>query len=304
VISVSFLFLQSLLNCNNDKQNVPAAQSVPPANIPPPSAQPQRVPLLSKIVVVIGENEKPGSVIGDANAPYINSLATKGSLFVNSFAVEHPSQPNYLDLISGSDQGVYSDNQPPAHFTTSNLADELIKSGKTFASFSEELPFAGFDGASHALYARKHNPIANWIGSGSHQVPSTCSLPFSSFPNDFSKLPDVSFVIPDLCNDGHDTCSPYFDKTKQFDLWLRNNLDGYRQWCVNNNSLLIVTFDEDDNSGDNKISTVFYGARVNPGSYADSITHFNVLRTLEESMNVQSHAGRAASVKPIASCWK
>lgn len=304
MMPLSCLFLQMLLHCNNVKLDKSTGKSTPPPIVSPPSVLPQSVPLLNKIVVVIGENEKPGSVIGDINAPYINSLAESGALFVNSFAVEHPSQPNYLDLISGSDQGVSNDALPRVHFTTPNLADELIKAGKAFATFSEDLPFAGFDGSSHALYARKHNPIANWAGSGSNQVPLTCSLPMTSFPKDFSTLPDVCLVIPNLCNDGHDSCPPYFNETKQFDSWIKNNLDSYRQWCINNNSLLIVTFDEDDSSGDNKISTVFYGARVNHGSYRDSINHFNVLRTLEESMNLHSHAGKAASVKPITSCWK
>jgi hypothetical protein len=49
-------------------------------------------------------------IIGNSNAPYINSLATSGALFTNSFAVTHPSQPNYLALFSGSTQGVTDDN--------------------------------------------------------------------------------------------------------------------------------------------------------------------------------------------------
>jgi len=286
---VLFLSLLTSLNCSND--NVEYRTD-------------SRVPLLNKIVVVIGENEKPGSVIGDPSAPYINFLAANGALFINSFAIEHPSQPNYLDLISGSNQEILDDLLPLVHFTTPNLADELIKSGKIFATFSEDMPFAGFDSLAHGLYVRKHNPIANWMGSGDHQVPLICNLTFKDFPQNFLTLPDVSFVIPNLCNDGHDPCSPYFNRTKQFDLWVQNNLNSYREWCTSNNSLLIVTFDEDDKSGDNRISTVFYGAKVNPGTYADPINHFTVLRTLEESMNLHSHAGQAASAKPINSCWK
>jgi len=262
------------------------------------------VPMFNKIVVVIGENEKPGSVVGDTSASYMNSILTDGVYFVNSFAIEHPSQPNYLDLISGSNQGIVDDELPPSHFTSSNLASELINNGKKFVTYSEDLPFIGFDGPTSTLYARKHNPVANWVGSNTNQVSDGCSLSFKQFPTNFSMLPDVSFVIPNLCNDGHDLCAPYFNRTKQFDVWIRNNLDKYRQWCRYNNSLLIITFDEDDSSGANKISTLFYGAKVARGICVDSINHFRVLRTIEEAMRLSSHAGSSASSKPITSCWQ
>jgi hypothetical protein len=59
------------------------------------------VPLFSHIVVVIGENTSAGSVFGSSSAPYINALANAGAKFTNSFALTHPSQPNYLQLYSG-----------------------------------------------------------------------------------------------------------------------------------------------------------------------------------------------------------
>ena len=53
------------------------------------------------VVIVIEENHAFASIIGSSSAPYINSLAQQGALFTQSFAVEHPSQPNYLDIFSG-----------------------------------------------------------------------------------------------------------------------------------------------------------------------------------------------------------
>ena len=68
------------------------------------------VPTPAHVVVVVEENHSYDEVIGNSGAPYINSLATQGALFTNSYAIEHPSQPNYLDLFSGSNQGVTDDN--------------------------------------------------------------------------------------------------------------------------------------------------------------------------------------------------
>lgn len=261
------------------------------------------VPQFSHIVVVIGENTNASSVFGSTNAPYINALAAAGASFTQSYAITHPSQPNYLQLYSGSNQGVTNDNVPSSHFTTANLGRELIDVGKTFTMYSEELPSVGSDVATSGGYARKHNPAANWMGTGTNQIPTTTNQPWTAFPTNYSNLPSVSFIAPNQCNDGHDVCAPYSNRVKQYDIWVQNNLDAYKQWCVNNNSLLIVTYDEDDGSGANRITTVFYGAHVALGSYSQTINHYNVLRFLEDANGITTHAGSAASASQINFCW-
>jgi len=261
------------------------------------------VPLFSHIVVVIGENTSAGSVFGSSSAPYINALANAGAKFTNSFALTHPSQPNYLQLYSGSNQGVTDDSYITTKFTTANLGRELINAGKSYTTYSEGLPSVGYDGSTSGLYARKHNPAANWMGTGTNQIPTTTNQPFTAFPANFNNLPAVSFVVPNLCNDGHDVCAPLNNSVLQFDRWIQNNLDAYKQWCINNNSLLIVTYDEDDFSSTNKIATVFYGAHVAPATYSQTINHYNVLRTIEDGNGLTTHAGAAASSSTIDYCW-
>ena len=261
------------------------------------------VPAFSHIVVVIGENTSAGSVFGSSSAPYINALAAAGAKFTNSFAIEHPSQPNYLDLYAGSNQGITDDSYITTKFTTANLGKELINAGKTYTTFSEDLPSVGYDGATSGLYERKHNPAANWMGTGTNQIPATTNQPFTAFPTNFATLPGVSLVIPNQCSDGHNVCAPLNNSVKQFDTWVQTNLDAYKQWCINNNSLLVVTYDEDDFTGTNKIATVFYGANVAQGIYSQTINHYNVLRTIEEANRLTTHAGAAASATPIGYCW-
>src|SRR5437764_6424249 len=58
------------------------------------------------VVVVIEENHSYDQLLGPSSpAGYTKWLASVGASFTNSFAVEHPSQPNYLDLFSGANQG-------------------------------------------------------------------------------------------------------------------------------------------------------------------------------------------------------
>jgi hypothetical protein len=54
----------------------------------------------------------------------------------------------------------------------------------------------------------------------------------------------VAFVIPNLNHDMHNG-NPA-QSIPAADAWLRANPDGYYQWAKTHNSLLIVTFDEND----------------------------------------------------------
>ncbi|MEI6411032.1 MAG: alkaline phosphatase family protein [Bacteroidota bacterium] len=263
-----------------------------------------QTPQFSHIVIVIGENTDASAVFGNANAPYINNLAATGAKFSNSFAVFHPSQPNYLALYSGSNQGVTGDAFISTFYTTANLGRELIDAQKTYTTYSETMPSVGYNGNTSGKYARKHNPAANWVGTGVNQIPATTNQPFTAFPTDFNTLPSVAMVVPDLCSDGHDLCAPLNNSVKQYDTWVQTNLDAYKQWCKDHNSLLIVTYDEDDNTSVNKIATVFYGAHVVPGVYAQTINHYNVLRLLEDANGLATHAGAAATATPIDFCWE
>ncbi len=267
------------------------------------TAQSQCFPSFNKIVVVIGENTEANTILGSPDAPYMNNLAQSGALFTNSHGINHPSQPNYLHLFSGSNQGILTNNVPPAHFTTPNLARNLINAGKTFISYSEELPSIGSDVAFSGGYQRKHNPVANWMGTGTNQVSPTLNQRLLDFPSNFNNLPDVSFVIPNQCHAGHDICPPLSNVVKQFDAFLVS-LDAYKQWCVNNNSLLIVTYDEGNPAlSSNVIYTVFYGSNVLTGTYNQNINHYNILRVLEDLCGT-AYAGASATADVIDYCWQ
>jgi hypothetical protein len=254
------------------------------------------IPLYDHVVVVILENRSYQNIINSPEAPYINSLANTGASFTASFAIEHPSQPNYLDLYSGSNQGITDNVFPSTHFKTLNLGYQLIVKGKSFKTYSENLPAVGWDGDSINGYVHKHNPSANWMGTDINQIPPETNQPFSAFPSDFNQLPTVSFIIPSLQNDMHN------GSILTGDTWIKNNLAGYITWAQTHNSLLILTFDEDDTSGNNHIATIFSGQYVKPGSYTTQITHFTILRTLEDMYNL-GYAGQASSVIPITYFW-
>ncbi len=236
------------------------------------------------------ENRSYSDVIGNPQAPYLNSLAAAGASFTQSFAITHPSEPNYLALFSGSTQGV-TDDSCPHTFGAPNLGGELIAAGRTFAGYAQGLPAPGYTGCSSGSYARKHCPWIDFTG-----VPASASLPFTAFPRDYTRLPNVAFAIPDLDHDMHD------GSIAEADSWLRDQLGGYVQWASTHRSVLIVTWDEDDFSAGNQIPTIIVGARVRPGRYAERIDHYRMLRTIEDAFGLP-HAGASATAAPITDIW-
>jgi acid phosphatase len=260
------------------------------------SASSNVLPRPDHVVIVIEENKSFRQIIGNMAAPYINTLANRGALFSQSYGVAHPSQPNYLAFFSGSTQGV-ADNSCPRNVTGANLASELIAAAFTFGIYSEDLPAVGFTGCRHLNYERKHNPAVNWQGVN---VPPAANMPFTHFPADFSKLPTVSIVVPNQENDMHNGVEP--DTIIRGDQWLRKNLDAYARWAETHNSLLIVTWDEDDGSAKNRIATIFVGPMVKPGVYAQRIDHYSVLRTLTDMYGLPP-LGKGADAATIDFVW-
>ncbi|MEJ2633046.1 MAG: alkaline phosphatase family protein [Acidihalobacter sp.] len=142
----------------------------------------------SHVVIVVEENHGSGQIAGNPNMPYLNkTLIAGGLLLTNSHGVQHPSQPNYLDLFSGGDQGVTNDRPVPGSsmspatqkpLTSGNVAAALIHRGYTFRAYSQSLPSVGslayFSDGKYSynavprsnpgafIYARKHNPWTNW----------------------------------------------------------------------------------------------------------------------------------------------
>lgn len=244
------------------------------------------------VVVVIEENRSFSQVMDKANGDsYIHQLAKRSMLMTQSYAVAHPSQPNYLALFSGSTHGS-TDDYCPLHLAGDNLASSLIAKGLNFASYSDFMPYAGFLKCTSGPYQRKHNPAANWAS-----LPPSVNLAFEDFPQDFGLLPTVSFVIPDQLNDMHDGSFASADE------WLKKNIGPYVEWAYKHNSLLILTWDEDDGSAGNHIVTILAGPMVKKGISMQRIDHYSVLRTLLDLYDLPA-INATINAEPIRGVWK
>jgi acid phosphatase len=265
---------------------VPATTAGRPA-VSVPASEPNRP---DHVVVVILENKNAQDVL--EGGPYLRSLADTGASLTDMHAETHPSQPNYLAMFSGDTQGV-TDDSCPRTFDVPSLAGELLASGFSFTGYAEDLPRPEFTGCRAGDYARKHSPWTDF-----RDAPATVNQPLSAMPSDFSRLPTVSFVIPNLCHDVHDC------PIAEGDRWLAQNIDPYARWARLHNSLLIVTFDESESQDDrdNHIAAFAVGARVVAGPVTERADHYRLLRTLEDLYGLRP-LGHSAEVAAVDRLW-
>ena len=326
---LAFIVLLLLVSCSHAGHLASVSPSAPGTS---PLIWPAGLPVYDHIVIVVEENKDYEEIIGNSQAPYINNVLKKeGASFAQMYGEEHFSQGNYFWMFAGDNQTIGFIDQVPAEgnnphypFTTANLGAQLIKKGRSFKGYAESLPHIGFTGeqASTGLYARKHVPWISFANVPNGTTVATSSnLRFEDFPSDpshYGTLPTIAFVIPNLDNDMHN--GPISASIPAGDRWLQNKLDPYYQWAKDHNSLLILTFDENNDKrayrgltnplvdpkscvGDgrdseycidlqNRIVTIFAGAHIKPGDYPEGkgITHVNILRTLE-AMYGLSRAG-------------
>jgi hypothetical protein len=258
---------------------------------PAAAAAKATVPRPDHVVVVMMENKNRTSVIGSSAAPYLNDLAKRGANMSRSYGVTHPSQGNYVALFSGDQHGVTDDACPQNLGPKANLGRQLQDAGLTFAGYAESLPSTGWTGCASGKYKRKHNAWVDFSNLG-----AGLNRPFSAFPSDYGRLPTVSFVTPNMCNDMHD-CS-----VRTGDAWLKAKFDRYARWAMTHNSLLVVTFDENAGGTVNQIPTLLVGQHVRPGLYPEWMNHYTLLRTLEDAYGL-APLGRARDAKPLTTVW-
>jgi hypothetical protein len=252
-------------------------------------------------------------------------LAAKGASFTNFHALFHPSYPNYLAMIAGTDFGIHNrgrylaDNQVnfPDDAEHRTIADRLVASGLDFKQYAEELPAGpcpwNLSGQHVAQkrgnYVRRHVPFLSfhevqqkWCD---HVIRVDSSNANNYFVQDANKgLVAYSFYTPNMNHDGHDTGLAVAAA------WVRKFLDETFPEKLRKGTLVVVTFDESGGNADNRIFTLFLGDMVKDASHQDSAalgkryTHYDVLRTIEDNFGLEPLTANDRDAQPISDVWK
>jgi hypothetical protein len=273
-----------------------------------------RVPAFQKVVLILFENQGIEKVVEQS---FFARLAKEGASLQNYHALTHPSQPNYIALVSGSDQGVRDDGVRTVD--ARHLGDLLEGAGKTWKNYAEGYPGGCFLERSQGLYVRKHTPFISFKNIQADEVRCrTHVVPGSVFFEDFKagRLPDFSFFTPDMNQDGHDTNPSYSNQ------WFEKTFAPLLPEFMKQGILLITTYDENDcnsigrggvfitrssrcASDSNQIYLSFYGPQVKPGTQSSGYyDHYSLLKTLEEGFQLPSLGQKDATAESIQGIWK
>ena len=255
----------------------------------------------------------------------LQALARQGASFTNFHALFHPSYPNYLAMVAGTDFGIhnkgrlFADNQVnlPNDATHKTIADRLIGSGLDFKQYAEELP----DGTcpwnisgqhvsdKKGNYVRRHVPFMSFREVQEKWCDRVIRVDSGKTDNSFVQdakkgLVAYSIYTPNMNHDGHDTGAQVAGA------WVKKFLDETFPQKLRKGTLVIVTFDESGGNKDNRIFTLFLGDMVKEASQQDPkvldrhYTHYNVLRTIEDNFGLAPLTANDRAAAPITDIWK
>jgi phospholipase C len=253
------------------------------------------VPLFGHVVLVVEENHSYSEVIGNSAMPYLNSLAAQYGLATQYYANTHPSIGNYFMLMTG--QIVTNNDLFMGTIDVDNMVRELIAAGKTWKSYAESIPYHGFTGGDTYPYAKRHNPFSYFtdVVNSSTQVQNLVSL--SQFQSDLAnnQLPNFSYLVPNLLDDGHD------GPLQVADAWLQHNVAPLiSDSTFQADGLLIIVFDEantnDSTNGGGHVAALIISPKAKQGFHSTALyQHQSTLRLILQGLGVTTFPGAASN---------
>jgi hypothetical protein len=275
-----------------------------------------------RVLIIVLENVDYERAIQD---PSLAALAAQGASFTNFHALFHPSYPNYLAMIAGTDYGIHrrgsflGDKQVnfPNDAAHKTIADRMIAAGLDFKQYAEELP----DGACpwdisgqhiadrRGNYVRRHVPFLSFRAIQEKWCDRVIRVDSSKSDNFFVRdakqgLVAYSFYTPNMNHDGHDTTAEVAGG------WVKKFLDESFREKLRKGTLVVITFDESGGNEDNRVFTLLLGDMVKPANQQDPAAlgkrynHFSVLRTIEDNFGLEPLTGNDREAAPITGIWK
>jgi hypothetical protein len=271
------------------------AFSRPRAAVPAPRPAGGGMADVKRVFVVVLENENFDNAIVQ---PELASLAARGALLGNYFAITHPSQPNYLALVGGA---TFVTGSNPVTLPYAHLGDLLEARGLSWKAYAEGYPGGCFLGVGSGAYVRRHMPFLSFADVQSDPARCTRVVPDAQLDLDLARraLPDFALYVPDVNHDGHDT------SVAVADAWLRARFEPLlADPNFTAGMLFIALFDEGRTTGNNRVYCAFLGAGVRAGSVVFTpYDHYDLLRTIEEIFHTGTLQRFDASARAIGDVW-
>ncbi|MFZ3228907.1 MAG: alkaline phosphatase family protein [Pseudobdellovibrio sp.] len=251
----------------------------------------------NKVIFIVFENTNYKDAI---QQPFFKELANNGAHFSGLAAITHPSQPNYIALTSGSLNGVKGNN--PINLNVKHIGDLLEAKELTWKAYADDYPGNCFTGTASNAYARRHNPFISYLNIQKDAKRCANIVNSSAFYQDVknNSLPNYSFFIPNVKNDGHDTGVAFADK------WYRKTFQSlFSNLDLMKDTLIITTFDENGGAAGNVVYTNFNGPMVRGGIVIpDRLTFFSLIKLIEQNWTLDSLGKEDLGAASIPNVWQ
>jgi hypothetical protein len=297
--------------------------SAPPTSAPPTSSDTTVVPTVSptatsaspsptstpppatatKVLTIVEENHNLAQM--SSGLPYLFGLAQRFSYANGYTAITHPSEPNYLAIAGGSTFGDTTDHNPAFQVHGSSIFGQALAAGKTARLYAESMTTPCQQNSS-GNYAVKHNPWASFADERAQCQAG--DLPMGgvgsgALATDIAagRLPDAGIMVPNMCNDAHD-CALSTANT-WLAQWLPAILAGSDY--TSGRLVVVVTGDEDDRNGGNKVLTVVLHRSLD-GAHrvvSSALTHYS-LTGLYDAVVGTPKLGAAATAPDMRSAFQ
>ena len=271
---------------------------------------------IQTVFVIPMENLNWSSILSNtANAPYINNtllpMASHAEQYYNPPGL-HPSLPNYLWLEAGTNFGITSDLLPSsAHQSTTNHLVTLLKNaGISWRSYDEDINGLLCPLVNTNNYVPRHNPFVYFDDVTCNTNPNCAfcianDVPYTTLAGDLQNntVARYNWVVPNLCDDMHNSCAPTNNNTLQGDGWLSRELPNIlNSQAYSNNGAIFIVWDEGAGTSDGPIGMIVISPLAKGGGYSNAIhyTHSSTLLTMEEIFNVGPLLGDAANATDLS----
>ena len=209
-----------------------------PASVPGRAAgNDSAVPRYAHIFVIVLENKDQNQVMDPSAAPNIARLGKTYGIASHFYAEVHPSEGNYVALVSGDTYGIHDDDAYYCHagmqdphcekssgpgytnhtVSQPDIGSQLDTAGLSWKGYYESIPQPGSGAvvagdpswgaaASHwELYASKHSGFINFAAVQNSPRRTSLLVGFDQLDRDLASgtMPSFALIVPNQCNDMH-----------------------------------------------------------------------------------------------------
>jgi hypothetical protein len=252
------------------------------------------------VFLIILENHKWDTIKGSSYCKYINETLLPMSSYTSQYYAphgNHPSEPNYIWLVAGTNFNIRSDDLPAVNSqsSTNTFFRQLDDAGISWKTYQENISGTNVPSTNSGQYVARHNPFLyfDWVRTNVNYATNHIR-PYSELPADLTNktVPRFCFIVPNMTNNMHNAAPGSPSTRLQGDRWLEKEIpkilasDAYVD-----GGAIFLTWDEGLDETDGPIGMIVLSQRAKGHGYSNTkyYTHSSALRTFQDIFGVKPY---------------